>query len=247
LEDAVVVKRDLIHEGKAKKVFKTDDPTAIIHEFKDDATAFDGKKKGQIEGKGSVNAQISTVLFQLLENQGIKTHFRELLDDRNMLTDKLKMLEVEVVVRNIAAGSLAKRIGYDEGTPLKKTIVEFYYKRDDLGDPIINEDHIAELGIASKDEVEKMRQIGLKVNELLTDFFGKLGLILVDYKLEFGDKNGEIILADEISPDTCRLWDERSGERMDKDRFRRDLGRVEDAYQEVLGRIKSSSKEGGSF
>jgi phosphoribosylaminoimidazole-succinocarboxamide synthase len=247
LEDAVVEKRDLIHEGKAKKVFKTDDPTAIVHEFKDDATAFDGKKKGQIEGKGSVNAQISMVLFQLLESQGIKTHFRELLDDRNMLTDKLKMLEVEVVVRNIAAGSLAKRIGYDEGTPLKKTIVEFYYKRDDLGDPIINEDHIAELGIATKDEVEKMRQTGLKVNEILTQFFGKLGLILVDYKLEFGDKDGEIILADEISPDTCRLWDERSGERMDKDRFRRDLGRVEDAYQEVLGRIKSSSTEGGSF
>jgi phosphoribosylaminoimidazole-succinocarboxamide synthase len=247
LEETVVEKRDLIHEGKAKKVFKTDDPSAIIHEFKDDATAFDGKKKGQILGKGSVNAQISSVLFQLLESQGIKTHYRELLDDRNMLTDMLKMLEVEVVVRNIAAGSLAKRIGYDEGTPLKKTIVEFYYKRDDLGDPIINEDHIAELGIASIDEVEQMRQMGLRVNQILTQFFSQLGLILVDYKLEFGDRDGELILADEISPDTCRLWDERSGERMDKDRFRRDLGRVEDAYQEVLGRIKSSSKEGGSF
>jgi phosphoribosylaminoimidazole-succinocarboxamide synthase len=247
LEETVVVKRDLIHEGKAKKVFKTDDPSAIIHEFKDDATAFDGKKKGQIEGKGSVNAQISSVLFPLLESQGVKTHYHELLDDRNMLTDKLKMLEVEVVVRNIAAGSLAKRIGYDEGTPLKKTIVEFYYKRDDLGDPIINEDHIAELGIATKDEVEQMRRMGLKINQILTQFFGELGLILVDYKLEFGDRDGELILADEISPDTCRLWDERSGERMDKDRFRRDLGRVEDAYQEVLGRIKSSSKEGGSF
>ncbi|MCL6472936.1 MAG: phosphoribosylaminoimidazolesuccinocarboxamide synthase [Firmicutes bacterium] len=243
----MVQKLEQIHEGKAKKVFSTDDPAAIIHEFKDDATAFDGKKKGQILGKGSVNAQISAALFQLLENQGVRTHFKELLDDRNMLTDKLDMLAVEVVVRNIAAGSLAKRIGYEEGTPLKKTIVEFYYKRDDLGDPFINDDHIEELGAATKEQVEEMRQTGLKVNDVLSRFFDELGLILVDFKLEFGLKDGRLVLGDEISPDTCRLWDKDTGEKMDKDRFRRDLGKVEEAYREVLSRVKGSSKEVGNF
>ncbi|HEY3375447.1 MAG TPA: phosphoribosylaminoimidazolesuccinocarboxamide synthase [Candidatus Aquicultor sp.] len=244
----MVQKLDQIHEGKAKKVFATDDAGAIIHQFKDDATAFDGKKKGQISGKGSVNAQISAALFQLLENEGVRTHYRELLDERNLLTDRLDMLMVEVVVRNVAAGSLAKRIGYEEGTPLKKTIVEFYYKRDDLGDPIINEDHIEELGIATKAQVEEMRSAALTINKTLKRFFGELGLTLIDYKLEFGAKDGLLYLGDEISPDTCRLWDKETGEKMDKDRFRRDLGKVEEAYQEVLARVQgTTSKEGGNW
>ena len=243
----MATKLNQIHKGKAKKVFATNDPTALIHEFKDDATAFDGKKKGQILGKGSVNAQISAALFRLLEDHGVKTHFRELLDDRNMLTDKLDMLAVEVVVRNVAAGSLAKRIGYEEGIKLKKPIVEFYYKRDDLGDPIINEDHIYELGIATESQISEIRNTGLKVNNILKSFFDELGLTLVDFKLEFGLKDGQLKLGDEISPDTCRLWDKETGEKMDKDRFRRDLGRVEDAYQEVLSRVKGITKVGGKF
>ncbi len=243
----MVQKLDQIYEGKAKRVFTTDDPEAIIHEFKDDATAFDGKKKGQILGKGSVNAQVSAALFTLLENQGVRTHFRKLLDGRNMLTDRLDMLAVEVVVRNVVAGSLAKRIGYEEGTPLKKAIVEFYYKKDDLGDPFINDDHIEELAAATKEQVQEMRETGLKVNDILRRFFDKLGLMLVDFKLEFGLRDGRLFLGDEISPDTCRFWDKATGERMDKDRFRRDLGKVEEAYQEVLSRVKGSDKEVGSF
>lgn len=243
----MVQKLEQIYEGKAKKVFTTDDPGAIIHQFKDDATAFDGKKKGQILGKGSVNAQVSAALFTLLENQGVRTHFRKLLDDKDMLTDRLDMLSVEVVVRNIAAGSLAKRIGYEEGTPLKKAIVEFYYKRDDLGDPFINDDHIEELAAATKEQVQEMRETGLRVNDVLRRFFDELGLTLVDFKLEFGLKDGRLFLGDEISPDTCRFWDKATGEKMDKDRFRRDLGKVEEAYQEVLNRVKGSSKEVGNF
>ncbi|HZD61068.1 MAG TPA: phosphoribosylaminoimidazolesuccinocarboxamide synthase [Anaerolineae bacterium] len=243
----MTVKLEQMYEGKAKKVFATDDPQAIIHEFKDDATAFDGKKKGQIQGKGSVNAQVTAALFRLLENHGIRTHLRGLIDERTLLTDKLDMLAVEVVVRNVAAGSLAKRIGYDEGTPLKKTIVEFYYKRDDLGDPFINEDHIEELGAATRDQADEMRKVGLKVNDLLKQFFDELDLTLVDFKLEFGLKDGRLVLGDEISPDTCRLWDKSTGEKMDKDRFRRDLGRVEEAYLEVLNRIQGNTKEGGNF
>ena len=243
----MVQKLDQIYEGKAKRVFTTDDPEAIIHEFKDDATAFDGKKKGQILGKGSVNAQVSATLFTLLENQGVRTHFRKLLDSRNMLTDRLDMLAVEVVVRNVAAGSLAKRIGYEEGTPLKKAIVEFYYKKDDLGDPFINDDHIEELAVATKEQVQEMRETGLKVNDILRRFFDELDLVLVDFKLEFGLRDGRLFLGDEISPDTCRFWDKATGERMDKDRFRRDLGKVEEAYQEVLSRVKGSAKEVGNF
>ncbi|NCO65506.1 MAG: phosphoribosylaminoimidazolesuccinocarboxamide synthase [Candidatus Aquicultor secundus] len=243
----MVQKQDQLYEGKAKKLYSTDDPSAVIHEFKDDATAFDGKKKGQIAGKGSMNARISAALFTLLENQGVRTHYRELINDRTMLTDKLDMVPVEVVVRNIAAGSLSKRLGYDEGVPLKNTIVEFYYKRDDLGDPMINEDHIAELGIATKEQIKEMRETGLKVNDVLVRFFDQLGLTLVDYKLEFGLKDGVMMLGDELSPDNCRLWDKKTGEKMDKDRFRRDLGRVEEAYREVLARVTGTSKEGGNF
>lgn len=235
-------KREKIYEGKAKIVYATDDPGVVIHSFKDSATAFDGKKKGEIAGKGSVNAQISAALFSLLEGAGVKTHFRALRGENELVTDWLEMIPLEVIARNVAAGSLAKRLGYPEGKQLKKAIIEFYYKDDSLGDPIVNEDHIAELAAATPDEVRRLKEIALKVNEVLSSFFGELGLVLVDFKLEFGRKDGELVLADEISPDTCRLWDEETGERLDKDRFRRDLGRVEEAYREVLARVKGAAR-----
>ena len=234
-------KREKLYEGKAKIVYATDEPDVIVHYFKDSATAFDGKKKGEITGKGSVNAQVSAVLFKLLEEAGIKTHFRSRQGAKELVTDRLEMVPLEVIGRNIAAGSLAKRLGYEEGQALKKAIVEFYYKDDVLGDPVVNEDHIAELAVATPDEVSRLREIALKVNEILSRFFDLLGLSLVDFKLEFGRKAGELVLADEISPDTCRLWDKATGERLDKDRFRRDLGRVEDAYQEILARVKGAA------
>lgn len=233
-------KGKLLYEGKAKKVYEVLKSELIIQEFKDAATAFDGKKKGIITGKGDVNAQVSARLFQLLEEKGIRTHFKKLLTKNELLTERLEMIPVEVIVRNIAAGSLAKRLGYKEGQLLKKTIIELYYKSDELGDPILNEDHIAELGLATPDELRRMKKISLKVNQVLKEFFDQLGVTLVDFKLEFGRKDGEIVLADEISPDTCRLWDKRSGERLDKDRFRHDLGRVEETYQEVLKRVKEA-------
>ncbi|MHB0977597.1 MAG: phosphoribosylaminoimidazolesuccinocarboxamide synthase [Candidatus Aquicultorales bacterium] len=234
-------KREKLHEGKAKVVFATDDPNVIIHFFKDSATAFDGKKTGEIEGKGWMNAQISAVLFQLLEEAGVETHFKALQGENELISDKLDMVDLEVVGRNVAAGSLAKRLGYEEGTPLKEAIVEFYYKDDSLGDPIVNGDHIAELGAATPEEVAELRDIALKVNDVLTGFFDPLGLVLIDFKLEFGRKDGKLILADEISPDTCRLWDKETGERLDKDRFRRDMGRVEEAYKEILSRVKGAA------
>lgn len=231
-------KKKLIYEGKAKKVFTTDDESLLVQEFKDEATAFDGKKKGQIIGKGSVNAQLSACLFSLLEEEGIATHFIELLEYNVLLTKKLNMIPIEVIVRNIAAGSLAERIGYEEGQELKEAIVEYYYKSDELGDPIINEDHIAELELTEIDNLKKMKELSLQINKILIEFFKKLGIILVDFKLEFGLLDDQVILGDEISPDTCRLWDIASGEILDKDRFRRDLGKVEEAYHEVLRRVK---------
>ncbi|RJQ31765.1 MAG: phosphoribosylaminoimidazolesuccinocarboxamide synthase [Actinobacteria bacterium] len=235
-------KETLIYEGKAKKVYSTPSPDLVIHEFKNDATAFDGQKKGTIEGKGTVNAKISAAVFKLLEDAGVTTHFKELLSDNEMLTYRLDIILVEVVVRNIAAGSLAKRLGYPEGRHLKEPIVEFYYKNDELGDPLINDDHIAELGIASKEQLAQMRAMGLKVNDILKKFFDSSGLLLVDFKLEFGTHNGALMLADEVSPDTCRLWDKETLEKLDKDRFRRDLGKVEEAYQEVLKRVESKGQ-----
>ncbi len=231
-------KKKLIYEGKAKKVFTTDDESLLVQEFKDEATAFDGKKKGKIIGKGSVNAQLSACLFSLLEEEGIATHFIELLEYNVLLTKKLNMIPIEVIVRNIAAGSLAERIGYEEGQELKEAIVEYYYKSDELGDPIINEDHIAELELTEIDNLKKMKELSLQINKILIEFFKKLGIILVDFKLEFGLLDDQVILGDEISPDTCRLWDIASGEILDKDRFRRDLGKVEEAYHEVLRRVK---------
>ncbi len=233
----MVQKKEKLYEGKAKIVYATEDPSLVIQHFKDDATAFDGKKKGQIKDKGVSNARISAVLFELLEANGIKTHYKKLLSEAEMLTDKLEIILVEVIVRNVAAGSLAKRLGYEEGTPLKHTIVEYYYKNDALGDPILNRDHIQELDLATPEALTRLKEIALEINDVLKPFFEERNLDLVDFKLEFGYRGSEIVLGDEISPDTCRFWDKETGERLDKDRFRRDLGKVEEAYQEVLKRV----------
>lgn len=235
----MIEKKEQIYEGKAKIVYRTEDPELVIQHFKDSATASDGKKKGTIEGKGVVNTKVSARLFKLLEDNGIRTQLVDVLSDNELLTLWLEMVPVEVIVRNVAAGSLAKRLGYEEGTSLKKPIVEFYYKNDELGDPILNEDHIFELGLASSELLVRMREAGLQINKVLSDFFGERDLILVDFKLEFGLKHGELVLADEISPDTCRLWDKQTKEKLDKDRFRRDMGQVEEAYQEVYKRVMS--------
>ncbi len=233
-------KREKLYEGKAKIIHATDDADLIIQYFKDDATAFDGKKKGLIESKGIVNNKISEVLFKYLEENGIPTHFVKRLSDREMLNKKLDIILVEVVARNIIAGSLSKRLGKDEGETLKNPIIEYYYKDDDLGDPMINMDHIRVLDLATDDEMTKIRDYATRINILLTKFFSDRNIDLVDFKLEFGRHNGEILLGDEICPDTCRLWDKTTGEKMDKDRFRRDMGKVEDAYAEVLKRVLES-------
>ncbi len=230
-------KREKLYEGKAKIIYTTDDPDLIIQYFKDEATAFDGKKKGIIESKGVVNNRISEVIFRYLEDNGIPTHFVRRLNDREMLNRKLEIIKVEVIARNIAAGSLAKRLGMEEGTVLPFPVVEYYYKNDELGDPMINMDHIRVLNLATDEEMSQMRDCALKVNELLRSFFDERGIELVDFKLEFGRHKGEILLGDEICPDTCRLWDKETQEKMDKDRFRRDLGKLEETYAEVCRRV----------
>ncbi len=226
-----------LYEGKAKVLYSTDNPDHVVQYFKDEATAFDGKKKGIIREKGILNNKISSRIFRYLESKGVKTHFVDMPSDREMVVKKLRIIPIEVVVRNIAAGSLAKRMGVDEGTPLKNTIIEFYYKSDPLGDPMINEYHIKAFGLAEKKELEEMEASALKVNKYLTEFFDERGITLVDFKLEFGVHRGEVLLGDEITPDGCRLWDKDTKEKMDKDRFRRDLGKVEEAYQEVLKKV----------
>jgi phosphoribosylaminoimidazole-succinocarboxamide synthase len=226
-----------LYEGKAKKVFLTDDADLVIQEFKDDATAFNNKKKGSIAEKGVVNNAISCKLFTLLETQGIRTHFVEKLSDRDMLCRYLDIIKVEVVVRNIAAGSLVKRYGFSEGTVLEVPIVEFYLKDDDLDDPLMNEAHAVALGVATLEELAFLKNRAETINALLKSFFTERKLKLVDFKLEFGRHNNEILLGDEISPDTCRFWDLDTNEKMDKDRFRFDLGGVEDAYTEVQRRV----------
>lgn len=229
---------DKLYEGKAKIVYATNNPALLIQHFKDSATAFDGKKKGEIRDKGVANAAISTKLFTLLESAGIATHFEDMLNDRDMLIDNLNMIKMEAITRNIAAGSLAKRLGYEEGTPLKKPVVEFYYKRDDLGDPIITCQHVMELELIDEAGFKQIRDLSFKINEILTEYFDGIGLKLIDMKMEFGyDQDGNILLGDEISPDTCRFWDKETNEKLDKDRFRRDLGGVEEAYAEVLRRV----------
>ena len=228
---------EMMYEGKAKQVFATDDPTLAVIHYKDDATAFNGLKKGTIVGKGVVNNLVSNHLFKMLEAHGIKTHLVEQLNERDSLVRRVSIVPLEVIVRNIAAGSLSKRLGLPEGTKLKTTVLEYCYKDDELGDPMVNDYHIAAMELATKEEMEQISTMALKVNELLTAYLKDLGIELIDFKLEFGRFNGEILLADEISPDTCRFWDSKTGEKLDKDRFRRDLGHVEDAYQEILHRL----------
>ena len=234
----MVEKLEMIYEGKAKRVYKTSDQDIAWIEYKDDATAFDGKKKGTIMGKGELNNKISTIFFNLLAEKGIPSHFIEMKSDTEQIVKILKIIPVEVVVRNIVAGSLAKRLGMPEGTPLKKTVLEWYYKDDNLGDPMINDYHIAALDLATKEQMDYIAETALKVNQVLLDYLAGKKVDLVDFKLEFGTHNGEVLLGDEISPDTCRFWDSDTKEKLDKDRFRRDLGGVEDAYKEILKRLQ---------
>lgn len=230
-------KGKMIYEGKAKKIFKTSDPDLFIQHFKDDATAFNAKKRGTIVDKGVMNNKISERLFSMLEKEGVRTHFVERINDRDMVIKKLDIVPVEVVIRNVIAGSMSKRLGIEEGTKAKKPILEFYYKCDALDDPLINDDTAIALGWATASELTKIRAMAEKINKTLKKFFDKRGLILVDFKLEFGRHKGRILLGDEICPDTCRLWDKKTMEKMDKDRFRRDLGNIEEAYQEVCKRV----------
>ena len=230
-------KKEQLYEGKAKKVFATDDPDYCIVDYKDDATAFNGQKRGTISGKGVVNNRMSNYLFRLLEQKGIPTHFVRQLSDRETLVKKVEIVPLEVIVRNKAAGSLSKRLGLPEGAPMKCPVLEFCYKSDELGDPMVNETHILAAGFATKQEIDEISAMALKVNDILREFFLSANIELIDFKLEFGRYHGRILLADEISPDTCRFWDVHTHEKLDKDRFRRDLGGVEEAYQEVLSRI----------
>jgi phosphoribosylaminoimidazole-succinocarboxamide synthase len=231
---------ELLYEGKAKQIFSTDNEKEYLMKYKDDATAFDGQKKGIIQNKGIVNNRVSNLLFGLLEKEGVETHLIKQIDDRNSLVKNLKIIPVEVVVRNVIAGSLSNRVGQEEGITLDSPIIELYYKDDDLHDPMINEYHARVLGWATDEQLEDMDRQALKINEVLKAFFDQIGIILVDFKLEFGIYEGRVILGDEISPDTCRLWDKVSLEKLDKDRFRRDLGKEEEAYQEVVKRIESA-------
>ena len=231
-------KTQQLYEGKAKKVYETDEKGVCIVSYKDDATAFNGLKKGTIAQKGSINNRVSNHLMQLLEKEGIPTHFLKELSDRETAVRKVRIIPLEVIVRNIAAGSLATRLGLEEGMKLGSTVLEFCYKRDDLGDPLVNEYHIRALGLASDDELAQLSAYSLRINTILGLYLLDLGIELVDFKLEFGiTDEGKLILADEISPDTCRFWDTKTGKKLDKDRFRRDLGSVEEAYQEVLFRL----------
>ena len=230
-------KTNQLYEGKAKKVFATENPDYCIVSYKDDATAFNGLKKGTIVGKGVVNNKMSNYLCKMLEEKGIPTHFVEELNDRDTVVKKVEIVPLEVIVRNKAAGSLSKRLGLPEGTPMKKTVLEFCYKDDDLGDPIVNEYHILAVELATKEELDTISSMALKINEVLCEFFRSVNIDLIDFKLEFGRYKGQIILADEISPDTCRFWDINTQEKLDKDRFRRDMGGVEEAYAEVMKRI----------
>lgn len=233
-----MMKLEQLYEGKAKRVFKTDDEQKVIIEYKDDATAFNGEKKGTIMGKGVINNVMSALMFDMLEKKGIETHHIELLSDRESLVKNVTIIPLEVIIRNISAGSFSKRLGVLEGTVLKRALFEICYKDDSLGDPFITEDIAEILDLGTKEQIAEIREKALLINEILVDFFLEKNIKLVDYKLEFGMYDGRIILADEISPDTCRLWDRDTNEKLDKDRFRRDMGNVEDAYNEVMKRLK---------
>jgi len=233
--------REKLYEGKAKIVYETNRPGRIIQYFKDDATAFNALKKGTILGKGVINNRMSAVLFEVLERAGVPTHYLETLSDREMLCRRLDIIKIETIVRNVVAGSLAKRTGLEEGTPIKQPIVELYYKSDPLGDPMLNDDHVRMMRLATPAELSWMKKTALRVNTVLKPHLTRRGILLVDFKLEFGRQGRKLYLGDEISPDTCRLWDSRSKERLDKDRFRRDLGGVEEAYAEVYRRLVPAS------
>ena len=231
-------KREQLYEGKAKKVFATDDANLCIVSYKDDATAFNGQKKGTIAGKGVINNKMSNHLMKMLETQGVPTHYVEQLSDRDTVVKKVSIVPLEVIIRNISAGSFAKHYGVEEGIVFDAPTIEFSYKNDDLGDPLLNEYHALALKLATKDEIDKIKAMAFKVNDVLKEYFLSLNIRLVDFKLEFGKTvDGEIVLADEISPDTCRLWDKDTNEKLDKDRFRRDMGGVEDAYNEIMKRL----------
>ncbi|WP_433746820.1 phosphoribosylaminoimidazolesuccinocarboxamide synthase [Falsibacillus pallidus] len=235
-------KRDLLYEGKAKKIYATDQEGAVWIQYKDSATAFNGEKKAEINGKSVLNNEISSFIFAKLKEKGIDSHFIEKLSDTEQLVKRVSIIPLEVVVRNVLAGSLSKRLGLPEGLVFEEPIVEFYYKDDALGDPLINEDHIQILKAASLEEIEFLKKTALEINRFLQDLFLSCGVKLIDFKLEFGkDQDGEILLADEISPDTCRLWDLKTNEKMDKDVFRRDLGNLTDAYQTILNRLRGES------
>jgi len=232
-------KLEMIYEGKAKQLYTCEKEDCLIIHYKDDATAFNGVKKAQISNKGLLNNEISTIIFQYLQEKGVKTHFVERLNERDQLCKKVAILPLEVIVRNVIAGSMAKRLDIAEGTRPANVIYELCYKNDELGDPLINEDHAMALGAATAEELAEIKRSTLEINQLLTEMFDKMGIMLIDFKVEFGKTlDGEIVLADEISPDTCRLWDKETQKKLDKDRFRRDLGNVEDAYQEILARLK---------
>jgi len=233
-----IEKTTQLYEGKAKKVFATNNPDLCIVDYKDDATAFNGLKKGTIEGKGVINNRVTNHLMKLLESKGIPTHLVEEISARETIVKKVTIVPIEVIVRNIAAGSLSKRLGLEEGTKLASTVLEYCYKDDELGDPMINDYHIAAMDLATKEELVLISDYSFKVNNILADYLKDLGIELIDFKLEFGrTTDGTIVLADEISPDTCRFWDSQTGEKLDKDRFRRDMGNVEDAYNEILKRL----------
>jgi phosphoribosylaminoimidazole-succinocarboxamide synthase len=230
-------KLEQLYEGKAKKVFLTDDEDILIVDYKDDATAFNGEKKGTIVGKGAINNRMTNFIFQEIEKAGVPTHYVKELSDRETEVKRVSIVPLEVIVRNVAAGSFSKRLGVEEGTPFSAPTIEFSYKNDELGDPLINDYFAIALNLATREEINKITEYAFKVNDILKAFFKEAGIDLIDFKIEFGRYHGEIILADEISPDTCRLWDSKTKEKLDKDRFRRDLGNVEDAYQEVFKRI----------
>lgn len=231
-------KKELLYEGKAKKVYKTEDPEVYTVSYKDDATAFNGLKKGTIVGKGVVNNEMSNFMFRMLEKEGIPTHYIEELNERETAVKKVAIVPLEVIIRNVAAGSLSKRLGLPEGTALKCPVLEFSYKNDELGDPMVNDYHILAMDLATREELDQIAQMSFKINQLMVDFFKSVKVDLIDFKIEFGKtSDGQIILADEISPDTCRFWDSDTHEKLDKDRFRRDMGGVEEAYEEMMRRL----------
>jgi phosphoribosylaminoimidazole-succinocarboxamide synthase len=233
-----IVKKEQLYEGKAKKVFATNDPDLVIVDYKDDATAFNGEKKGTIAGKGVINNKMTNFMFRMLEKEGVPTHLVEEISDRETIVKKVSIVPLEVIIRNVAAGSFSKRMGVEEGKQLLCPILEFSYKNDDLGDPFINDYYALALGIATKEDIDTIAKYAFKVNEFMVKFFKGLNIDLIDFKIEFGKtSDGTIILADEISPDTCRFWDSTTHEKLDKDRFRRDMGGVEEAYQEIMKRL----------